>query len=158
MDFRYMQVLFLESDLKQAELVAELRKSLEGPFIVVKPELGIFPRFLKYCLFSTYKSFQEERAPAKDFALSWLCFVACTPKIDKALALTAPRKNVFAVVSESPAHVTARIGREIRFPSSARERAKAEEEVAREYDVSKAALENYCVEDLLIEKAAVSLL
>ena len=155
-----MRVYFAEPRKDLLKLVLTLKKSHSGPFVVVKPELGILPRFLRYTLFSTYKSFQQERAPAKDFALSWLCFIACTPKIDRALKFAAPDGKRIAIACEdelSPAAL-AQLGPLASFADDGKWRAAAEKRLAEMYGLSRAALANYSLEDLLIEKSAVALL
>ncbi|MEW5955070.1 MAG: hypothetical protein AB1626_00850 [Candidatus Micrarchaeota archaeon] len=148
-----MKTYFLDCAHSLDETIRLLRKTQASPFILTRPEIGFFQRFLKYTLFLTYKSLQQEtRSPD----LLWLCKIAGTSNIDRALEFTKPlgRKVALTAEDELSAGTLAAVGKTY-APSDA-ERRKAEKTLQKIFEVSDAALKEYALEDLLIEKAAVA--
>lgn len=153
-----MHIVFVRFSQPIAKLVEAIKKSQCGLFVVVKPELGLLSKFLEYTRFSTYKSFQREQPIARDFTLAWLCAIAGTSKIDGAMRFTAPEGAIAAIASEKPIDLELLGLSPVVFPANEGERKKAEQKLAKMYLITPAALANFALEELIIEKAATALL
>ena len=131
-----------------------LRKTQASPFVLTTPEIGFLERFLKYTLFLTYKSLQQESPLRPD--ILWLCRIACTNNIDRALDFTKPagKKVVLTSEEELSKSTIAAVGKA--YEPTAAERKEAEKTLQKKFGLSDAALKEYALEDLLIEKAAVA--
>ena len=149
-----MKTYFLEYAHSLDETILLLKKTGAPLFILTKPEIGFFERFLKYTLFLTYKSLQQESQLQP--SILWLCKIACTNNIDYALKFTRPLKNKAALTSEEELseNTLAALGRP--YTPTAEERRKAEKAMQKQFEFSDAALKEYSLEDLMIERAAVA--
>ncbi|HII38540.1 TPA: hypothetical protein HA318_00870 [Candidatus Micrarchaeota archaeon] len=152
-----MKTYFIQLAHSSEDALKLLKKTRAPPFVITRTELGFFPRFLKYSLFSTYKSFQnDEPTAARTLGLAWLCKIACTKNIDRTLELTKPNGGKAAITSEDelPPESIALTGTV--YEPTATERKAAEKTLQKLFEITDAALEEYALEDLLIEKAAVA--
>ncbi|NYZ75191.1 hypothetical protein H0O03_02915 [Candidatus Micrarchaeota archaeon] len=150
-----MKTYFVECAHSLDETIRLLRKTQASPFVLTTPEIGFFERFLKYTLFLTYKSLQQESASLRPDIL-WLCKIAGTKNIDRALEFTRPTGKKVALTSEEELSASALAAVGKTFEPTAAERKKAEKTLQKKFEVSDAALKEYALEDLLIEKAAVA--
>ncbi|MCX6767124.1 MAG: KEOPS complex subunit Cgi121 [Candidatus Micrarchaeota archaeon] len=151
-----MFVYFIRTRTGFEDLVKLLEAECGPDFAVLRPELCFSEKFLRYTLFLAYKSFQDNRASARTIGLEWLCRIAGTGNVSKALGFCLPPKEKGAVAGiacakKIPQKTLAAAGSEVKTGLKA-----LGKKAAAHFGVTKEALARYPLEDLLIEKAALA--
>jgi tRNA threonylcarbamoyladenosine modification (KEOPS) complex Cgi121 subunit len=148
-----MNVYFLKTSLDVKEVLEKLAR-FKGHAIVLRPEIAALKKALDYSYFLAYKSFSEGRASARKFELEWISKLAATSNITSALKLCLPRGKEIAVASDLPLdkRTLAAVGKPFK-PALGKAKLGG---LAREYGLTHAALKNYALEDLVVEKIAVA--
>jgi len=151
-----MFVYFLRMKTNFDNAVKLLEASCGFCHVVVKPELCFSEKFLRYTLFLAYKSFQAGAASAKTTNLEWLCRIAGTGNVSKALAFCLPEKNAGSVVGiasvqKIPSRTLGLVGTPARLNKKA-----LKNKCALLFGIPKKLLARYSLEDLLVEKAALA--
>jgi hypothetical protein len=151
--------------LYEAEAGFDVKKVLQkargasGPastIAIVRRELG--NRDLLYLsLFLSFKTFQDgtKAGATRSRELEWLCRLACTHNVSKALAATSPTGEGMAVASTIP--IPKRAWRAIGITRELKGAGALDEAfLSSFYGISEAARKNYSVLELAKEKMAVA--
>jgi tRNA threonylcarbamoyladenosine modification (KEOPS) complex Cgi121 subunit len=144
---------FLETRLKNEEIISAIK---DYKAISVRPELGALEGFVGFCFEKALEDFRRKENAADDFAIEWLCRIACTRNIRKAVEFCGWKGKVVAIASgrQIPKNKIPELGREIKFALTE----KIILRLAGEYAVPAASLKKYPLEEILVEKSAVSFL
>ncbi len=123
--------------------------------IVVRKELGL-EDLLYFSLFLALKAFQNRPAEshARSLELEWLCRLACTPNVSKALERTAPQGE--EKVISSTVGFENKLKKKLGISGKKINAISDVKFLSEFYGISEAALKNYSVLDLARERMAVA--
>ena len=123
--------------------------------IFVRNELGL-EDLLYFSLFLTLKAFQNRPAEshAKSIGLEWLCRLACTPNVSKALVWTAPQGGEKVIAST--VSFNDKLKKKLGISEKNRKSMPDVKFLSEFYGISEAALENYSILELARERMAVA--
>ncbi|MFH0713156.1 MAG: KEOPS complex subunit Cgi121 [Candidatus Micrarchaeota archaeon] len=138
------------------EKVLKFQRKDNEYFVIISSEYACSPRFVQYAFLQAFKACEVGKNTAKSLELEWLCKLALTPNVASALQFTKPDDNVVALASFNCFEKESDM-REICEVQAVSAQLKKEGEklLIAKYKISAKALENYAIEDLLIETAAV---
>ncbi|MEK6953590.1 MAG: hypothetical protein AABX01_01170 [Candidatus Micrarchaeota archaeon] len=144
---------FIKTRLKNKEIISSIK---EYKAISIRPDLASLKGFISAALLAAKADFSRHENVANDFAVQWICRIACKRNINQALDFVMPKGDVVGIASENPLpkSVLSKMGLPIKYSNSK----TALQNIASEYSIPPKALEKYGLEDLLIEKSIVSML
>ncbi len=148
----------LYSSLSPDEILAKLKplKKSSSAAIILRSESAIVPRFVEYAFIQAFKSFEQGTQSANHIELEWLCKLAVTKNVSNALDKTRPTSKCFVLATINLPLSTEQLYK-IGAPCCASPslQKSAEKFLKERYEITNAALENYSLEEMLIENAAV---
>ncbi len=144
-------ICLLRSNCSIEEFVKAM--PVDSHFVVLRPEYVCVFRFVEYAFIQAFKTF-EAHGTAKNLSLEWLCRVALSKNVSKALSFTKPEKSTWCVACVNLEKKQLEKFGKVEAPSK-KFCVSSAKFLVELYGVPKKALELYSLQDLLIEKAAV---
>lgn len=148
-----LNICFLETHLKNEEIISAIK---DYKAISTRAELGALKEFLGFCFEKAREDFGRKENAADDFAIEWLCRIACTRNIRKAKEFCEWKGGIVAIASgiRIPKKIISKIGRETGYSLSEEKISK----LAGEYSIPENARKKYGLEGILEEKCVISFL
>ena len=148
----------LYSGLQPDEVLAKLKplRTSSSAAIVIRWEYAIAPRFVEYAFLQAFKSFESGSNSSNNIELEWLCKLAVTKNVANALDKTRPTSKCL-VLATANLHLSLQQLCKLGAPccKSPFLKVEAEKFLKTRYGITESALENYSLEEMLIETAAV---
>ncbi|MFH1443101.1 MAG: KEOPS complex subunit Cgi121 [Candidatus Micrarchaeota archaeon] len=150
----------LETDRKKEEIIGLLK---DYKAIAVRQELALLEEYAAYCLLKAKSDFKSNANVAKEFRMEWMCRLACTKNINKAIDFCQMESGKVGILSEEgiPEAVLEKIGRPGKKSGKGQKAVldeNTEGKICSLYSIPKNSLAKYGLQGLLREKSAVSFL
>ncbi|MFH1750501.1 MAG: hypothetical protein ABH863_02380 [Candidatus Micrarchaeota archaeon] len=146
-----LNFLFLDTRLDNGDIIRAVK---DYKAISIRPELAALGHFVKFCHGLARKDFANGENAARDFALEWICRIACTRNIKRAAAFCDGKGGIVGIVSEGriPEKTISVIGKRARF----RMEGKTPAMLAKEYSLPERFGDAHLLQKMLVEKTIVS--
>jgi tRNA threonylcarbamoyladenosine modification (KEOPS) complex Cgi121 subunit len=143
----------LKTHLKNEQIISAIK---DYKAIAIRPEIGVLEEFISSCFERAKEDFTYKRNVAEKFQIQWLCRIACTRNIKKAIGFCEKKTNAITIISENEISfdILKSIGEEYKFELNQ----NAKEKLLKEYSIPKISLAKYEFQALLEEKSLISYL
>ena len=144
---------FLKTRLRNEEIISAIK---DYKAISIRPELASLKGFIGFCFQKAEEDFVRKENVAKDFAIEWLCRIACTRNIGKAVEFCLREGEVAGIASKIkiPKRIIDAVGTGVKFPNSR----KALMVLRTDYAIPAGVNKNLKFENILKEKCIVAFL